>query len=178
MPTLQTTHLTIRPFTRDLMLAALEQPAAAGALLELDVAAGWPNVDESGALPFLADELARDPALAEWGMHLFIQRQEGIIIGTSGFKGRPLADGCVEIGYGIAPDHQGHGYATEGVRALVGWALAQPSVTRVIADCLPENHRSARVLTKVGFQQLPASGGYLNWEVRRTAFRRAEPSHR
>lgn len=65
MPTLQTTHLTIRPFTRDLMLAAIDDPAAAGALLALDVAAGWPNDDESGALAFLAEELARDPALAE-----------------------------------------------------------------------------------------------------------------
>lgn len=178
MPHLQTTHLTIRPFTRDLMLAAIKDPAAAGALLELDVAAGWPNDDESGALPFLADELARDPALAEWGMHLFIQRQEGIIIGTSGFKGRPLTDGSVEVGYGIAPAYQGRGYATEGVRALVEWALAQPTVARVIADCLPENHRSARVLTKVGFRQLPSSGGYLNWEVRRAALRRAEPPRR
>ncbi len=175
MPTLQTTHLTIRPFTRDLMLAAIDDPAAAGALLALDVAAGWPNDDESGALAFLAEELARDPALAEWGMHLFIQREAGIIIGTSGFKGRPLPGGSVEIGYGIAPDYQGYGYATEGVRALVDWALAQPIVTRVIADCFPDNHRSARVLTKVGFQQLPSSGGYLNWEVRRTAPRRAEP---
>lgn len=108
-------------------------------------------------------------------MHLFIQREAGIIIGTSGFKGRPLPGGSVEIGYGIAPDYQGYGYATEGVRALVDWALAQPIVTRVIADCFPDNHRSARVLTKVGFQQLPSSGGYLNWEVRRTAPRRAEP---
>ena len=174
MPTLQTAHLTIRPFTRDLMLAAIEDPAKAGALLDLDVAAGWPNDDESGALPFLSEELARDPALAEWGMHLFIQREAGIIIGTSGFKGRPLTNGSVEIGYGIAPGHQGHGYATEGVRALVDWALAQPEVTRVIADCLPDNRRSARVLEKVGFQQLPPSGGYLNWEVRRTAHRRAE----
>ena len=175
MPTLQTTHLTIRPFTRDLMLAAIDDPAAAGALLELDVAAGWPNNDENGALPFLAGELARDPALAEWGMHLFVQRDDRVIIGTSGFKGRPLTDGSVEIGYGIVPDYQGRGYTTEGVKALVDWALDQQAVTRVIADCLPENQRSVRVLTKVGFQQLPSSGGYLNWEVRRNSSRRAAP---
>lgn len=167
MPHLETERLTIRPFDRALMLAAIDEQTGVGALLGLAIAAGWPNADERDALPFLADELARDPSLLDWGMHLVIHTAERTIIGTAGFKGKPLDNGTVELGYGIAPGYQGQGHATEAVRALVAWGLAEPGVRRVFADCLPHNRASARVLEKAGFRPLPPTVGYLNWELRR-----------
>ncbi|CAA9560909.1 MAG: GCN5-related N-acetyltransferase [uncultured Thermomicrobiales bacterium] len=167
MPQFQTERLTIRPFARDLMLTAIADSTKAGARLGLRVAEGWPNAAERDALPFLADELARQPGLAEWGMQILIHTEEAIIIGTAGFKGKPLDNGTVELGYGIAPAYQGRGYATEAVRGLIAWAFTQSQVKRVFANCLPENAASARVLTKAGFQPLPPTVGYLNWELRR-----------
>lgn len=167
MPELRTKRLMIRPFDRDSMLAALADPAAAGARLGLGIAAGWPNTDEREALPFLADELARQPDLADWGMQLIVHVEEAIIIGTAGFKGRPLDNGTVELGYGVAPAYQGQGYATEAVCGLVAWAFTSPQVRRVFADSLPENTASARVLIKAGFRSLPPTVGYLNWELPR-----------
>lgn len=165
MPQLQTARLTIRPFTRELMLAAVDDPAVAGALLGLRVAEGWPNKAERGVLPLLARRIARDPALADWEMHLFIQTEAGMIIGTGGFKGRPDNTGMVDLGYGIAPSYQGQGYATEAGAALIAWAFAQPGVRRIFADCLAANPASAQVLAKLGLRQLPPDGQYLNWEL-------------
>jgi len=165
MPAIQTARLTIRPFTREMMLAALDDPAVAGALLGLRVAAGWPNDAERGALAFLANQIERDPALADWQMQIFIQTEGGIIIGTGGFKGRPDRTGMVDLGYGIAPAYQGQGHATEAGAALIAWAFAQPGVRRVFADCLATNPASARVLAKLGLRQIPPRGKYLNWEL-------------
>ena len=165
MPAIQTARLTIRPFTREMMIAALDAPAVAGALLGLRVAAGWPNDAERGALAFLTNQIERDPALADWQMQIFIQTEEEIIIGTGGFKGRPDKTGMVDLGYGIAPAYQGQGYATEAGAGLIAWAFAQPGVRRVFADCLATNPASARVLAKLGLRQLPPRGKYLNWEL-------------
>ncbi len=165
MPTIQTDRLTIRPFTHEMMLAALDDPAAAGALLGLRVAAGWPNEAERGVLTFLAHQIEREPALSDWQMQIFIQTAEGIIIGTGGFKGRPDKTGMVDLGYGIAPAYQGQDYATEAATALVAWAFAQQGVRRIFADCLATNPASARVLAKLGLRQLPPRGKYLNWEL-------------
>src|SRR5262245_16239998 len=100
MPQLRTERLTIIPFAREAMLAALARPADAGALLGLQVSAEWPNADELGVLPILAEDLARDPELAEWTMHLVVHTGERTIIGCVGLMGRPTPDGTVEVGYG------------------------------------------------------------------------------
>jgi RimJ/RimL family protein N-acetyltransferase len=39
----------------------------------------------------------------------------------------------------------------EAIAAVVEWAFAQPSVSRVSAACDLENHSSARALEKAGF---------------------------
>src|SRR6478672_6428875 len=51
-----------------------------------------------------------------------VHRGTGAAVGMCGFKGPP-ADGVVEIAYGIDPDHQGKGYATEAAAALVKFAF-------------------------------------------------------
>ncbi len=52
-----------------------------------------------------------------------VHRVTGAVVGTCGFKGPPGADGTVEIAYGVAPDQQGKGYATEASEALVAHAF-------------------------------------------------------
>ncbi|HEX3542951.1 MAG TPA: GNAT family N-acetyltransferase [Candidatus Acidoferrum sp.] len=46
--------------------------------------------------------------------------------------------------------HQRQGYATEAVRALVGWAFQNSAVRRIVADTLPELTPSIRVMEKSG----------------------------
>jgi RimJ/RimL family protein N-acetyltransferase len=88
------------------------------------------------------------------------------VVGSSGFRGLPNADGEVEIGYGIHAAHRSRGYATEAVEALVEWALAQEGVRGVVAHCDPANEPSLRVLAKAGFAEAGARDGLARWEQR------------
>jgi len=98
-----------------------------------------------------------------------VHRDSNIVVGKSGFKGPPAADGVVEIAYGIAPDYQGKGYATEAAQALVIFAFSSGQVRVVRAHTLPESNASTRVLTKCGFRHMgevmdPEDGLVWRWE--------------
>lgn len=56
----------------------------------------------------------------------------------------------VELGYVLAREHQGRGYATEAGRAAVRYGLATLGLPRVVAVALPENAPSIRVMERVG----------------------------
>jgi RimJ/RimL family protein N-acetyltransferase len=55
------------------------------------------------------------------------------------------------IGYTVAPEHQGRGYATEAAGALVDWLIGT-GVHRIAATLDPGNFASARVLERLGFR--------------------------
>jgi len=74
-----------------------------------------------------------------WYATWIIEQKNGVHIGDLCFKGLN-GDGSVEIGYGITEENQGHGYATEAVEAVVGWALKQHDVSRVVAETDSANH--------------------------------------
>lgn len=59
----------------------------------------------------------------------------------------------VGIGYVIGRAYWGRGYVPEAVKVIVDWALSQPSIYRVCADCDVENNASVRVMEKVGMQR-------------------------
>ena len=93
----------------------------------------------------------------------------GLVVGCGGFKGPPGADGTVEIAYGVVPDYQGKGYATEAAQALVDYGFSDSRVRVVIAHTLPESNASGRVLTKCGFKHIgevidPEDGLVWRWE--------------
>ena len=68
--------------------------------------------------------------------------------------------GCRHLGYWLAPEHHGKGYASDAIAQLVRFCFECTSIVRLQAQVLPENPASARVLEKAGFVQealLPAS---------------------
>lgn len=104
-----------------------------------------------------ADWLAKFDAstTADPWVHGFrlVHRDSGNEIGTCAFKGPPT-DGVVEIAYGIAPDEQGKGFATEAALELVAYAFTCREVRGVCAHTLPESGASKRVLEKSGFKHV------------------------
>ncbi len=94
----------------------------------------------------------------DWGWYALwmIVRKDGSHIGNLSFKGVP-EDGIVELGYGIAEEYRGLGYATEAVETILAWAFDQPGVTSVAAETEQDNAASRRVLEKCGF--VPAGEG-------------------
>ena len=81
----------------------------------------------------------------EWYAIWMIELKDGTYVGDLCFKGLS-EDGATEIGYGISEAHQGCGYATEAVSALVDWAFHQPGVSCVTAETEETNIASQRVL--------------------------------
>jgi aminoglycoside 6'-N-acetyltransferase len=62
------------------------------------------------------------------------------------------------IGFTLAREHQGHGYATEAVRALLGelfrgGLFTEIPLHRVTAECGADNLASQRVLERVGMRR-------------------------
>lgn len=100
-----------------------------------------------------------------------VHRDSEIVVGSAGFKGPPAADGVVEIAYGVSPEYQGKGYATEAAQALVAYAFSSGRVRVVRAHTRPEPNASTRVLTKSGFRHVgevidPEDGLVWRWEKR------------
>jgi ribosomal-protein-alanine N-acetyltransferase len=98
-------------------------------------------------------------------MHL----ESDTVVGMCGFKGPPDADGVVEIAYGVAPEYQGKGYATEAAQAMTDYAFRRGKVRVVRAHTRPEPNASTRVLTKCGFRRIgevidPEDGLVWRWE--------------
>ena len=59
-----------------------------------------------------------------------------------------------EIGYHVAKQYTGNGYATEAVRAFLPVAAAQVGAAQVYGVCLAENRASERVMEKCGFTNI------------------------
>ena len=77
-----------------------------------------------------------------------------------------LDDGTWEIGYHIAKDFTGKGYATEAVKAFLSVMSEKLNIKEVYGICLAENTASVRVLEKCGFTQIyQGSGNYQGKEV-------------
>ena len=70
----------------------------------------------------MLDGCLAHPEQWKWYAIWMIEKKDGTHIGDLCFKGLS-EDGSTEIGYGIAEEHQGCGYATEAVSALAEWAL-------------------------------------------------------
>lgn len=58
-----------------------------------------------------------------------------------------------EIGWCLAPAHEGHGYATEAVRELLDIAFAGLGLRRVIAHCFADNEPSWRLMERTGMRR-------------------------
>jgi aminoglycoside 6'-N-acetyltransferase len=58
-----------------------------------------------------------------------------------------------EIGFTLRPEFQGHGYATEAARALLGYLFEGRVKHRVFARCDPRNTASVAVLERLGMRR-------------------------
>ena len=77
-----------------------------------------------------------------------------------------IDDGSWEIGYHIAKQFTGKGYATEAVKAFLTAMAQKLNLKEVYGICLAENTASVRVLEKCGFTQIyQGPGNYQGREV-------------
>jgi RimJ/RimL family protein N-acetyltransferase len=72
-------------------------------------------------------------------------------IGMCGLVRRPSLPGP-DIGFAVTPVYWGVGYTTEGATAVLSRGREKLAITSVYGITLPHNHRSIRVLEKLGLQ--------------------------
>lgn len=92
---------------------------------------------------------------------------EGEAVGLCGYKGAPR-DGCVEIGYSVAPSRRRLGHATRAVAMIVRIASADANIHTVTAETALSNIASNRVLGINGFERTgtrtdPEEGDLVTW---------------
>jgi RimJ/RimL family protein N-acetyltransferase len=178
-----TERLDLVPATPELTRAALAGPHALAASLRASVPSTWPpEYLDSQSLEYTLDRLAEGPENAGWWLHFIVLKgAEGsrTLIGSGGYKGRPSADGTVEVGYGIVSDHRRLGYASEATRGLLARAFALPSVHRAIAETLPELAPSIGVLRKCGFRLIGEGSepGVIRFELTRAEYTCEAPAN-
>jgi len=103
---------------------------------------------------FVRDMMNQHPDTpGEWFQLAVVLRATGQLIGDCAVK--PDADDprqC-EIGFTLAPEHQGQGYATEAAGLLVGYLFTARGKHRITAYCDARNAASAAVLERLGMRR-------------------------
>lgn len=124
----------------------------------------WQVCRDLAAVPFPYARAEADRFIAEAAAglaegrsyHLAIIGQEAaaeVLVGGISMHVDP-PERVAEIGYWVGRRFWGHGVATEAVRRLAGWALANLDLDRVMADAATDNGASHAVLRRVGFRHV------------------------
>ncbi len=117
-----------------------------------------------GFLRKLQQEIAADEAnYLFFTEFLIVLRENDHVIGSIDFKSIPK-DGVTEVGYGMNPAYEGHGYMTEALTAFLDFGSSL-GIQCIRADTLKDNLKSQNVLKRCGFAFLKEDGN-LWWEKR------------
>jgi RimJ/RimL family protein N-acetyltransferase len=95
-----------------------------------------------------------------YGMYVAIERSSGRIIGHMGFLNAEGGRGF-ELGWILAPEAWGKGYASEGTRALVDLAFSELGQTHIVCVINRDNLKSIAVAERLGatFEREDIEGG-------------------
>lgn len=142
------THIDAgRLVLRPIGLAQARVLLAGGRPPELVLAPGYPSPASLEVLQLLLDGAQLGP----YGPYFMVRRSDGAVIGEIGC-GVPAGSDTGEVGYSVVEPCWGQGYATEALRAVLGFVLAQPGVHRVVAHALVDHQASRRVMEKAGMR--------------------------
>jgi RimJ/RimL family protein N-acetyltransferase len=146
-PVIETERLMLRPWRSDDIEpnTAMLGDAAAGRFITADgkpitdAYAGWRN----------AAIMAGHWALYGVGMFVVEEKQTGRFVGRVG-PWKPPGWPGFEVGWGIASDFRGKGYAVEAARASIDWSFATFEIDRIVHCIDRENTASQSVARRLG----------------------------
>jgi RimJ/RimL family protein N-acetyltransferase len=157
---IKTARLELVSATPEILRARVDDRDALASFLGARVPGNWPpELYDQDAVNWTAKYLAENADAAGWVLWFILLRGgedggggERTAIGCCGYKGKPTDEGTCEIGYGLLPQFQRAGYASEAASALIRRAFAHEQVTRVVAETYPELTASIRVMEKNGLR--------------------------
>lgn len=120
-------------------------------------------------MAFLPAALSRDEAaammarmqtrLAQQGWGHWALDVEGLCVGFIGLSA-PTFDAhftpCIEVGWRLAFEAWGHGYATEGAQLALAHGFSQLGLDEIVSFTTTANLRSRRVMERLGMTHDPA----------------------
>ena len=109
-----------------------------------------PRIDHKAQLIKWAQEFKEDKAIR---FLLFLkEKPEGELIGFCNFTQifRGPFQACY-LGYHIDASHEGNGFMLEAVAKATQYMFETQNIHRIMANYMPSNERSARLLQKLGF---------------------------
>ena len=168
MTTLHTERLVLRPWRED----DLAPFAALNA--DPEVMRFFPrrlDADESNAM---ARRIGTQVDERGWGLWAVEVPGVAAFIGFIGLQPVPFEapfGPAVEVGWRLARESWGAGYATEGARAAVDHAFSELGLDEIVSMTIPVNLPSQRVMQKLGMTRDPADDfdhpRLPEWEHRR-----------
>jgi ribosomal-protein-alanine N-acetyltransferase len=106
----------------------------------------------------LADRLDAFIEREGWGLWAMEVRATGRFIGFTGLA-RPGFEApflpAVEIGWRLAREAWGHGFATEAARAAAAFAFEELQLEEIVSFTVPANERSRAVMRRLGMHHDP-----------------------
>jgi RimJ/RimL family protein N-acetyltransferase len=102
---------------------------------------------------FLASVREKDPGAPGWHQLALEVADTGEMIGDVAYCLHPEAPPTGEIGFTLARDYQGQGYAFEAVTCLLDYLFTDLALGSVRANCDVRNSRSIRLLERLGMIQ-------------------------
>jgi len=97
-------------------------------------------------------------------VHMALLTPDGAqMIGACNFSGiiRGAFQACY-LGYHIDEAHQGKGLMQEALEAAIAYMFETQNLHRIMANYIPGNERSARLLQRLGFEREGYAKAYLN----------------
>lgn len=168
MTTLTTERLVLRPW-RDADLAPFADLNA-----DPEVMTFFPTVLDREQSDAMAARI-RVP-IDEHGWGLWAAEVPGVapFIGFIGLQHVPFQAGftpAVEVGWRLAKQFWGQGYAPEGARAAITFGFDELNLDEIVSMTIPENLPSQRVMQKLGMLRDPSADfdhpRLPDWEHRR-----------
>lgn len=110
-------------------------------------------------LPTMAYEFEEGQGLA---LFMFSREEPGTVIGTINFFGivRKVAHYCI-LGYSIGAECEGKGLMFEALQKAISYVFDDMLLHRIMANYMPTNERSGKLLARLGFSVEGYARDYL-----------------
>ena len=153
VPRVETERLVLREF--------LERDRAPFAALNADarVMEHFPSALTRQESDELVDRIGQRWAEDGLGLWAVERRDDGAFLGFTGLappRFEAVFTPCVEVGWRLAAEAWGHGYATEAARAAIAYGFEVRGLDEILSWTVPANLRSRAVMARIGMTHDPA----------------------
>ncbi len=114
----------------------------------------WDSCDEQQARAFIREMESAQPGVpGEWFQFAIESKQTGELIGDCGLRVDEAEPYRAEIGFTLAREYQGRGFASEAVSVLLDYAFGTLGLHRVVARADCRNAPFVALLERVGMRR-------------------------